>query len=353
MFTRDYLKLNLLKIPKFYEKRIKEFNRLHQAFRSWQNQHYATSVIIGEKGSGLTTTINFFIKELEVNYEIIRTNIANIISTENELEKFLCELLGFGSGTKKDIIKKLNDKPGKAIIILENIHHLYLRKVGGFKALKLLFEIVSGTNNNIFWLVSSNLYAWNYLERVLNISDYFAYTIKLQSLTDEQINEIILKRHRVSGYNIKYESSEEVIKSKTFQKLTEFQQQNYLKEKYFSELNKFARSNLSISLFFWMRSTKEVDKDTIVIGSLEELDFSFLQGLSDEKIFTLYALLIHDGLSTEQHSVIFNQDVEKSRLTLLLLTDDGIIIKDNNRFLINPLLYRQTVVLLQGKNILH
>jgi hypothetical protein len=338
---------------KFYEQRLTEINRLKNAFKSWQYGHYAPAVLIGEKGSGLTTTINIFLNELKYQKEFFRTDITQIIYREDDLLKLLQSLLQVKSVKKEDVISFLNSDSGRKVIVLENIHHLYLRTVGGFIALKLLFEIISGTNKNVFWLISCNLYAWNYLERVLNISDYFAYVVKLQTLSDEQIIDIILKRHRVSGYNIKYEPSTDDLQSKAYQKLTESQQQNFLKEKYFSGLNKFARSNLSISLFFWMRSTREVSGDTINIGSLEELDFSFLLALSDDKIFTLYILLTHDGLTTIQHSAIFRQSIEKSRLTLLLLTDDGIIIKIKDKYIINPLLYRQTVTLLQSKNILH
>ena len=342
-----------LEDEKFYEKRTAEIDKLKLAYDNWKKGRYAPAVIVGEKGSGITTTVNFLLKNMNLEEELIRADFDKIIECEESFLKFFSVMLRSDFHEAGEISHFLNSTGYKRIIILENIHHLFHRKIGGFESFRKFFQIVSATNKNVFWIAGSNLYAWNYLDRVLSISDYFSYIVKLQPFTDDQIVDIIMKRHRVSGYNIKFEPSGEDLQNRNYQKLSDTEKQKYLKEKYFSELNDFARSNLSISLFFWMSSTREVKTDTIIIGSLEGLDFSFLQGLGDEKIFSLYALLIHDGLTTKQHSVIFNQAEEKSRLNLLLLADDGIIIRTNDRFVINPLLYRQTVSLLQTKNILH
>ncbi len=342
-----------LEDEKFYERREREIEALKFAYIKWKNGSYAPAVLIGEKGGGITTTINFLLKNIALEEELIRTDADKTIECEEALLKFFGSVLKTGFRDYLEIIHFLNAAENKKIIIIENVQHLFIRRIGGFRSFKRFFEIISATNRNIFWIVSSNLYSWNYLERVLSISDYFSYTVKLHPFTDDQIVDIILKRHRVSGYNIHFEPSASDLQNKTYQRLSDSEKQKYLKVKYFSELNKFARSNLSISLFYWMRSTREVKNDTITIGSLEDLDFSFLRGLSDEKVFTLYSLLIHDGLTVKQHSMVFNQSEEKSRLNLLLLSDDGIITHTKSGFIINPLLYRQTVSLLQIKNILH
>lgn len=342
-----------LEEDKFYEPRVKEVEKVELALNNWRQGYYAPVVIVGEKGSGITTTVNLLKKNIIKGENVIHLDARKTTESEKDLLRIFSPVFDSNFADYNEIIDYLNSSIDKRIIILENTHHLFIRTVGGFRIFKSLFEIISATNRNIFWIVTSNLYAWNYFERVLNISDYFSYIIKLLPFTDEQIVEIILKRNRVSGFNINFEPSSEDLKNKNFLKLTDSEKQKYLREKYFSELNRFARSNLSISLFFWMRSTREVKNDVITIGSLEGLDFSFLQDLSEEKIFTLYALLIHDGLTVEQHATVFNQSEEKSRLNLLLLADDGIIAKAKNGYIINPLLYRQTVSLLQSKNILH
>ncbi len=89
------------------------------------------------------------------------------------------------------------------------------------------------------------------------------------------------------------------------------------------------------------------------LRSLKAIDFSFLTKLSDEKLFTLHAMLLHDGITIKDHSTVFQQALKKSKLIILPLLDDGIIVHKEGRFYINPLLFRQVVNLLKDKNIIH
>ena len=86
---------------------------------------------------------------------------------------------------------------------------------------------------------------------------------------------------------------------------------------------------------------------------MPKIDFSFLSDLSNEKIFLLNLLLIHDGLSIEDICSINGISEDRIRRLLIILEDDGIIIKKLKLFLINPLLYRPIVQVLKSKNIIH
>ena len=118
-------------------------------------------------------------------------------------------------------------------------------------------------------------------------------------------------------------------------------------------MNKFAESNISLALLFWVRSTSSITEDRITIGNLPKIDFSFLSYLSGEKIFTLNLLLIHDGLSEKDLFLIRGTTVERCRRLLTTLEEDGIVVKRKGLFLLNPLLYRPIVEVLKAKNILH
>ncbi len=252
-----------------------------------------------------------------------------------------------------DLASHLNNLTAKKIIIIENIQHLFLRKVNGFECLTMLHELISKTSRQIFWVITSTLYAWNYLDKTTSISDHFGYVIKIRDLDFKDIIEIILKRHRVSGYNIYFEPNKKDLDDKKYKLLSDAEKQEYLRNEYFKNLNKFSKSNISLALLFWLRSTQSVTSDTITIKSLNDLDFSFLASLSPEKIFTLNIMLLHDGINEEIHSIIFNKPQTQSRLLLYLLLDDGLIINEGEKYLINPLLYRQTTSMLQAKNIIH
>jgi hypothetical protein len=339
---------------RFFFGRENELSNLNKALTNWQKEKFASTIIVGEKGSGSTSLINYFLANNTDQYDIIRSSVLAPVSDLDSFFNFLSEILKVQKfNSIEEIIEYLNKLPAKKVIILENLQRLFLRKVDGFYVLKAFFEIISKTNKNIFWISTCTIYGWVYLDKTIHAFDYFGYVINLTKLDEDQITNLVSKRHRVSGYNIEYMADENTLKSKSFNKLTEEEKQPYLMKKYFVELNNFAQGNISLALIFWLRSAKEIVDDEIKIGSPPDLDYSFLANLSNDKIFTLSALLIHDGLHEKDHSQIFNVLLNKSRLLFLLLHDDGIIVKQNDLYIVNPLLFRQIVSLLKSKNIIH
>ncbi len=348
----------------FYEERQKEMTSICKAYQNWNKNRYAHVLVVGEKGSGITTLLNFFIKRITdkgmLPYPVERISTHHQIWTEAHFFEFFNR--AFPDHQFKhvaDIATYLDEE--KRIIVLENLEHMYLKKIGGFACLKLLFELISKTSRKVFWLSSSTVYAWQYLNKSIHISDYFEYTIQLENLSDEQMSEVILKRHRASGYSLTFTSNLLKKNKKKLEKLSEAEQQAYLQEEYFKDLNKISDGNFSIAQLFWLRSAIKVTKDSITIGSLREMDFSFLQSIALSKIITLHLLILHDGLTETQYATIMHQGQKENReqkrtqarLSLLQLLDDGLIVKTEDLYLVNPLLYRPVVQLLQTKNFLH
>ncbi|MFC2130703.1 hypothetical protein ACFLSQ_04655, partial [Bacteroidota bacterium] len=230
---------------------------------------------------------------------------------------------------------------------------MFIKKVSGFQNIKNLLRIISETSKNIFWLTSMVVYTWEYLNKTINISDSFGYIVKLCELTDDQIIKVIMKRHRVSGYLLNFDPGMEDVTNKKYKKMRHDEKQNYLKEEFFKKLNKLSQSNISLALLFWVRSTNEVVGNIIKINSLKELDFSFMSMLSIKKVLTLHALLLHEKLNIDSLAEIFGHSKEDSLRIFSILFDDGIILRDQEYYTINPLLYRQNVDLLRSKNFIH
>ena len=346
----------------FYEERTQETEKLQKAYHSWSRGRYASTVLVGEKGAGASTLINFFLKKLppvERNRcEIIRIDTTDRVYTEAELLQQLSAPLPGTPFTEADeAVNFFNRSDRKYVIVWEDIQHVYLRKVGGFAALKLLFELISRTHQQVFWLCACTRYAWDFLDKTTRISDYYEYVVPLEPVSSEQLREAILKRHRVSGYRVQYVGTVIDRSRKKFTKMSSEQQQQYLEETYFEDLAQMTAGNYSIAQLYWLRSTQQVLNDTITIGSLQMMDFSFTQSIPLSQMLILHALLLHDGLSEAHFQEMSerkdNQVPATAHLGLRQLRDDGLISLKNNIYVINPLLYRHIVQLLRNKNFLH
>ncbi len=346
----------------FYEERTPEMALLQKAYHNWGRQRYASTVLMGEKGTGATTLINFFLKKLPSveldRYEIIRVDTAQRYYTEADLLNCLSALIPNVTFAHLDeAVDYFVSSPRKYLVVWEDIQHFYLRKVGGFQALKSLFELISRTHKQVFWLCACTCYAWDFLDKTTRISDYFEYIISLEKISAHQLQEAILKRHRVSGYHIQYAGAVANRSRKKFQKMTAEQKQQHLEANYFEDLNDLTAGNYSVAQLYWLRSTQQVLNDTITIGSLNAVDFSFTKAIPLSQMLVLHALLLHDGLSEARFQEVSEHRTTKNtaatQLGLRQLRDDGLVTLKDEVYTINPLLYRQIVQLLRSKNFLH
>ncbi len=335
-----------------YFKRSAEINHLKLAYNNWKKGRFANIAITAEKGAGVTSIINYVVNDSELEYTRINFQEYNNIYRQDEFIFTLSEILDLTPLNELELfIDELNNTKG--IIILEGLQYAYLKKVDGFETLKLLFEIISKTNKNIFWICTCTLHAWNYLNKAISIEEYFGHIIKLGEFSNEEMIDIVKKRHQVSGYELVYLKSKADTNNKKLAKMSIEDTQHLLEKQYFQILNTLAKGNISIALIFWLRSIKRIENNTLYINSMDDFNISFIRGLKQEKLFCLYAILLHDGLDLEGFCKVMRLSPEQGRMKLFQMVDDGLLLELNKRYVINLLLYRPTIDALKAKNILH
>jgi len=335
-----------------FEGRKTELNELNNAYNNFMRGRFAATMVVGEKGAGITTLLNFFSMELSTSCELIRLDLTDSIKSNEELTAYFSDHFKKKFGNLDEVKDFLNSGK-KKVVIIENTQKLYLKKVSGFEAIASFFELISLTNKKVFWLTTCTVYAWNYLDKTIKVSDHFGYKVEMHQFEDEVITKIISKRHQVSGYNLQFEPATSHLNSKKFKKLGDKEKQNQLRQEYFNDLNRIAKSNIGLALVYWLRSTSEVSDNTIYIDSLKDLDFGFMSSLPLDKLHALYYLLLHDGLTEEDFCTCFGKGRAASRAVIYPMYEDGILVEKEDQYIINPLLYRQSVALLKTKNIIH
>jgi hypothetical protein len=334
-----------------FEGRETEIEKVRKAYVAWTDGKYSSVLVTAEKWSGMTSLINYAVKNIKFNHVPLRTELSFNDPNPEALFQSLSEIIGLETTDKQAIIEHLNASK-KRIIIFENLQKLFIREMHGQKALMEFVDIMTATQKNVFWIGSMSIYTFNYLEKSLKMSAFFSYHIPLEPLSDAEISQLIIKRNRISGFKIKFEASDKDANDKKFKKLIETERQQFLKERFFKELNNFAKSNISMALMFWLLSTKKVDDQTIVIKNFKKPDLSFLASLKSDRVFVLQALIMHDGLKVEQVANVLSYSLRKTKFLLLELLEDGVLTEKEGKYLVNPIIYRNTVQLLKSKNLL-
>lgn len=338
----------------FYHPRTETKKMLHNAYNKWREGSFTATLIYGEKGSGISTFMHMYFKEHFENsistYQLIP---QKRVQTENELLAIMGESLQKKPFKTYNDFEKFVENNAPFVFFLDKLHLFYLRQPSGFQLLKRLFEIISHTSKQIFWICSCGLYAASFLDKSIGLFGYFPQLIKMKSLETDKVRNIIMLRHNASGYKLHFSPSAGDLAVKNFIKKPGEEQQAILKEKFFEKINRLSQSNISFALQLWIHSSNKVEDNTVYLDSLDMLDLSFVYNLPDEVVFGLHALVLHEILDSQMLCEIMNTDKDHAYMMLMRLKDRGIVLQNNGMFAIHPLLYRQSLALLLDKNLIY
>ncbi|MEL7833945.1 hypothetical protein [Fodinibius sp. Rm-B-1B1-1] len=327
-----------------------------KAYEQWQNEFSTNFAVVGEKGSGKSSFLKLMIETEFSQSEPQILEFNKTIWDEQQLvDKVISVLQVEHAESVEELIAEIKEKNQRSVIVLESVQNCFVRDINGFKAIEKLMYLISETRDNLFWVVSCSRYAWSFLDKVMQLSEYFSHVSKSDSLTADQLEQVILNRHQASGYSLYFEPDEQVLQSRTYRKLKDSEEevQTYLKEEYFEELTKLAEGNPSIAMIFWIRSIREFDETNFYIKPLEITSVEMIEDLNPQVLFTLEAFVLHDTLSDTELAMIMDNTIEESRLLINRLRSRGMLVDKEGSSTINHLMYRQIVRVLKERNIIH
>ncbi len=326
----------------FFINRKKELEKLKNSYENWKKDRFVSCAIVAQKGAGVTSMLNIFLKT-HIEMEIIREELDKKIYTKEKYFRYFNSLLQTEDlRTNKDFINYLNNSKNSKIIILENLQHMFLKKVGGFEAIELLFELISYTSKKVLWVGTFTPESWKYLDKTISISNYFTSEVNVELLKLEDIKETIHKRNKSAALEVLF-----------LQEDSDEKEQESLEEHFFKQLYKLSSGNISLALLYWVRSIKKIENNKIYLNQIDELDKSFIENLSIEVLFVLQTLIIHDGLTLHDYSFVTSESNHKCRNTFMPMLEKGLLIQPKQKYNINPIIYNQIHNYLSSKNYIH
>ncbi len=347
-------KVEPLENERFFSSRESELQNLIRSYNNWANSQPSLTAIIGEKGAGKTSLLRNALHNIDSVHEVIVINFDDTIQSEEVLSKILSEKLLAEVTDSLDVLIEKLDFNQKKIIVCENIHQLFVRKVDGFDLLEKFIHLMHLSQKDYFWIVTANHFGWLYLQRAIHIEKHFRFIVKLPGMNPTEIFEIIMKRHRASGYMLYYSKPEILQVDKKLKKLSDEQaKQDFLQKLYFDNICTISGGNIMVSLLLWMRSISEVTKEKVIIKPLIGFEESFLHDLEAVELFALTALLQHENLNAHDLADILTMKEQIAEILLKSLLQKGVIIENNSGFQIHPFLYRPIISSLNKQNLLY
>ncbi|GAB6096820.1 hypothetical protein JCM14469_30730 [Desulfatiferula olefinivorans] len=311
--------------------------------------------LVGERGSGKTTLINMLTPEWSKHRTVHVLNLKETLHDTADLPAIFHPLRPDKPfDTLDDLCEFLMSDGKPPALVVENLQKLFLKTMDGFDLLDQFAALINHTRSRVAWVCSCTLYGWEYLDKAADLSRAFDRVVTLKPFSGEDIESMILSRHRMTGYQLKFLISRVVRMSRPFRKLSsETDRQAYLRKKFFDQIQSVASGNISVAILFWLRSIQSIEEHELRLASQVQFNVTFLSHLNTEDRFTLGAIVQHDTLTIDDHAAVFRQSADKSRLALQNLTRMGILQQEEGLFRVHPFLYRHVIRFLKLQNILH
>lgn len=328
--------------------------KIKQSIENFNTGKFSSTILIGEPGSGKNTLINSIISKYLIRLPYVNYEFKSTITTEEEFVNILAEVLGYNGTLKiEELILSLNDRSNKRVIILENIGRLFFKKINGYEAIKAFSYLISSTSKNILWICSIGKHPWTFINNSFELDRIFFNKIDISKLHRNDIRNIILNRHSVTGYTLVFKMTEiRELKNKLLKSDTVQDEQKELQKNFFDKLEEFSEGNIISGMYYWLQSIREVKDNTLIIEPPQKIQFAKLTNLEDIYMLTLSEILVHETLSDVQHSQLFDVDLEVSREILGFLAALNILYIDQIEFMSNRYFLNKSIFKLVEKELI-
>lgn len=326
------------------------FTRCISAIEDWIQEKTQDDLLVlyGNFGIGKSTIVTALAEHFNASIQVFKISVKKKITKRSTLYRILSESLEEKISTPEDL-KKYDCNIKKTIIIIDDIHNLYLNTTNGLEAYRSLIELTSLQLRNIFWCFSCNERVFRHLNGLFGMNHFIGSKIELLSWTDAEIQELILKRHQKSTYKLKFD---QVISAVHRGDILETS--SGLEVQFFRLLWGQSRGNPSTAQELWLSAANQVSDSTIRISVPEFTRPRTLTDLPDETLIVYASIVKHENLSFKELLEICLLSSSTVRQAIKF-GEDGMILQRlrYERWRIHPKAQYVVQAQLQGRNLIY
>jgi len=304
--------------------------------------------IYGDRGLG-KSTILARVAAQNTSITVLKTSIPPKILNRGQLFRHFGDLLEIDleSGFSQLIEKDKKSEP--TLILIDEAHNMFLSKVGGFEAFKAFLELINAQTENTFWCACFSTYSWRYVNSVFGRNHYFRAIKKISPWTEEEISNLIISRHKSSGYQLSYDAI-----LAAAQNLEESVSTDYIEAKFFRLLWEQSGGNPRIAIELWFSALTKQRGLTLRVGLPRLSKKALIYQLSDDAHFVYTEILRHDNLSTREACEVTNLPEGVVRHALKIgLENDFLERNKQDRYRVTTVMQHQVVQALRKKNFIY
>lgn len=299
-YRRLFLPLPL-DIADFYVQRPTLEAHLQMALRQWL-EGYPTSILIhGERGSGKRTLAQHLLHQNQVVLQNVLNRLEEctlLLEEETSTEEDICRQIAMLTGEEvvtsfEALTAMMRASEMKRLYIVENGEKLYERSREGVRLCHAFMRMISATSDRVLWIVILGSPAATILQNTLGLYGYFTHRLEVEPMDLTGLEQLIQKRHRVSGFDLEFEQTERKVLRRD---------DGSPSRRFFQRLYSVSHGNPLLALVYWLQSVHPVAGDEAVLRAIEPTQRPLIltSDLTLEKRLLLAYLLQHSSLTRAQ-----------------------------------------------------
>lgn len=303
--------------------------------------------IVGDKGSGKSSLLRVVESECK-GFNVVRISIPPKLTTRKSILAFFGENLQCDLGAGANALTAAEQSMEPTVILVDEAHNVFLSEIGGFDGYRALLELVNAGTSKLFWCTTFNLRSWTYLQGVFG-DHAFRTVLGIPPLSDGDVQELILTRHKRTGYHLSYDA---IIRAA--QSPDEFGSMAHIETQFFRLLWGQSKGNPRAAIVLWRSALRSAGRKGLRVGIPYFEQIRGLRDADDEALFVFAAIVRHENLTTDEAVVTTNLEPAVVMGALRLGLEAGAIEQGSDgRLRPSPKGQFALIQLLSGKNLIH
>ncbi|RLB44574.1 MAG: hypothetical protein DRH30_01185 [Deltaproteobacteria bacterium] len=232
----------------------------------------------------------------------------------------------------EDVDAIFQDSPEGQLVVVDGLHWMLSMAPGGFDPLRRFVKGIIEEGGRRRWLTHGAVLFWNFASTVAPLRDAFPETIRLDPLSEQELQAAVIARHRLSGFEHSFDRGDGSPIEGLFARSATRIRRPY--DQYFHELHQATGGLVRDALRLWLASIRGIQEDIVHVGPIPASSYARVRRLPDDILVNLYQIGREGWIDAAGQARLFRLDVNTAQAQLSRLAHLGLLEEREGAFVV-------------------